>query len=78
MHACVCVRVCVCGIRVIRRILYVYNWGHILKSFIYCGKEFRLYTVVSGKTIKKSKCRDMFHVCDKKDVIGSVEDRLEE
>lgn len=31
-----------------------------------------LYSIVSGKTIKNSKCGDMFHVHDRKDAVGSV------
>ena len=49
-----------------------------MASFINHGKEFSLYSIVSGKTIKNFKCRDMFHVHDRKDAVGSVDGRLEE
>lgn len=35
-------------------------------------------SIVSGKTIKNSKCGDMFHVHDRKDAVGSVDGRPEE
>lgn len=40
----------------------MYNRGQIMKSFLCYALEFRLYSVVGGKTIKNS--RDIFHVYD--------------
>lgn len=73
MYVCMCV----CGIRVIMRLLCVYNRGDIVKNCICHVKEFRLHSIVSGKVIQNSKGRDVFHVCNKKDVIGNMKDRLE-
>lgn len=56
----------------------MYSGGQIMASFIHHSKEFSLYSIVSGKTIKNSKCGDMFHVHDRKDAVGSVDGRPEE
>lgn len=49
-----------------------------MARFINHGKEFSLYSIVSGKAIKNPKCRDMFHVHDRRDAVGGVDGRLEE
>ena len=50
-----------------------------MQSLTHHVKEFRLYSVVSGKAIKNSKRRDIhvWCVCDKKGDVGSVKGRLE-
>lgn len=47
--------VCVYDIRVIRRIVCVYNRNLIMESPIYRIKELSLYSVVSGEAITHSK-----------------------